>query len=157
MNAADYVIEEAQGPRRPSTAGVTAVSVGYVIVAALVAFFWLVADAVQWPPFDIGFAGPLQLVAGVATVLVGAAFHVRHRDAWCAHRLLALGLALSAAAALLIPVSFSSSGLAGPRQCLEDPARSTWVSRSGSSPLCSVFSRLGSSGSAFALGLPSEG
>ena len=78
---------------------------GYVLLAALVGFLWLVADTVPSPLFDVGLAGPLQLVAGVATVLVGAAFHVRHRDAWSAHRPLAIGLALSAAAALLSPVS----------------------------------------------------
>jgi hypothetical protein len=79
--------------------------VAYVVLAALVAFLWLVADTVPSPLFDVGLARPLQLLAGVATVLVGAAFHVRHRDAWSAHRQLAMGLALSAAAALLVPVS----------------------------------------------------
>jgi hypothetical protein len=104
MDAPDYVIDEAQDPP-PNRVGLTAVSVGYVILAALVAFLWLVADTVPSPLFDVGLARPVQLVAGVATVLIATAFHVRHRDAWSAHRPLAVGLALSTAAALLIPAS----------------------------------------------------
>lgn len=105
MNAPDFATEVAQGPLRPTRARMTVTSVAYCILAVVAAFLWLVADTVPSPLSDFGLAGPLQLVTGVAIVLAGAALHVRHPDAWLAHRSIAAGIALAAGAALLLPAS----------------------------------------------------
>lgn len=76
----------------------------YLADAALVGGLWLVAGQAPGPGAEFGVYGPLRLIAAVGSILVGAAFHARHGDAWSAHRAIAAALLLSAVGGTLYPL-----------------------------------------------------
>ncbi len=79
----------------------------YLAASALALGAGLLALGAPSPVAGVDLFGPLAVLAGVATPLAGAAFHLRHRDAWSEHRPIALALALFALGAVVAPVSAS--------------------------------------------------
>jgi len=77
----------------------------YLVVAALTLGAGLVALSAPSPVAGVDFFGPLSVLAGIGLPLAGAAFHARHRDAWSAHRPIALALAFFALGAVVYPLS----------------------------------------------------
>jgi hypothetical protein len=91
--------------QRPTAPGLPAASWAYVFVAIVVAPLWIVARRAPAVISATEFYGPFTILTAFASVLVGAAFHARHPDAWSAHRPIAVAIGLSAAAAVLSPVA----------------------------------------------------
>jgi len=92
------------GPaRRRSVVGLPAASWAYIVVAVAVGLLWIVARGAPGAISAAEFYSPITIVTAFASVLVGAAFHARHPDAWSAHRPIAVAIGLSAVAGLLFP------------------------------------------------------
>jgi hypothetical protein len=94
------------GPaQRRVAAGIPAASWAYLVVAVLVALLWIIARRAPGLITAAEFYSPLTIVTAFASVLVGTAFHARHADAWSAHRPIAVAIALTAVAGILLPVA----------------------------------------------------
>lgn len=76
----------------------------YVVAAGIVGLLWSVARAVIAPGISAELGGAVAIASGAIWVLAGAAFHLRHADAWSRHRAVAIGLAFAAAAGILTPI-----------------------------------------------------
>jgi hypothetical protein len=87
--------------------GRSAAVIAYLLLAALALGAGLVALGAPSPVAGIDLFGPLSVLVGVGAPLAGAAFHLRHRDAWAEHRPIALGLGFFALGAIIYPVSAS--------------------------------------------------
>jgi hypothetical protein len=103
MDESPPVADEGR-PQRRTAAGLPAASWAYVGVAIVVALLWIVARRAPGNISAAEFYSPLTIVTAFASVLVGAAFHARHPDAWSGHRPIAVAIGFSAAAGVLFPV-----------------------------------------------------
>jgi hypothetical protein len=103
MEEGPPVADDGRQERR-SAAGLPAASWAYVVVAVVVGLLWIVARGAPGTISAAEFYSPITIVTAFASVLVGAAFHARHPDAWSAHRPIAVAIGLSAAAGVLFPV-----------------------------------------------------
>jgi hypothetical protein len=66
---------------------------------------WIIARRAPGLITAAEFYSPLTIVTAFASVLLGTCFHARHPDAWSAHRPIAISIAVSALAGLLLPAA----------------------------------------------------